>query len=246
MKLGVIGTGTIATAVVHGLAGHHHDFMISPRNKINAARLAEQYDNVVIGENQNVVASQDIIFLGLMPDTARDILPSLTFEDRHIVISFIADISLEEVQKLVAPAKVDGLMLPYPNIATGRSVIPYIGDGQVISALFAAHHDLTHLETAQEMNALLCAQAVLSPVAKMIEDSALWLAQEGVAYNKAEPFLRLLVASNLAQIPAADLLSQLNTEGGYNQKLRQHMEQAEMTKHLYEGLAHLKGDIDTI
>lgn len=241
MKIGVIGTGTIATAVVHGLAGHNHDMIVSSRNKVNAEMLAARYDNVVIDENQNVISSSDVIFLGLMPETAKEILPSLIFEERHCVISFIADLSLEEIERLVAPARLDGLMLPYPNVATGRSVIPYLGQGQMISALFEAHHDLTHLETASEMKALLCAQAVLSPVTKMIEDSALWLAQEGVAYDKAEAFLRLLVATNLAQLPAADLLQSLNTEGGYNQRLRLHMDKASMPDILAEGLTQLKG-----
>ena len=85
---------------MHGLAGHDHDIIVSSRNKINAEMLAGRYDNVVIDDNQNAISSSDVIFLGLMPETAKDILPSLVFEKRHKVISFIADLSLEEIQSL--------------------------------------------------------------------------------------------------------------------------------------------------
>ena len=105
--------------------------------------------------------------------------------------------------------------------------------------MFGQKHALTILRSQAEINALLCAQAVLSPVAKMIDDTANWLAENGVDKNRGEPFLRLLIASNLQGLSAADLLSSLNTEGGYNQRLRQHIDQAEMPKALTDGLDKL-------
>ena len=94
MRLGVLGTGTIATAVVHGIAGDvtgdglYHQITISPRNKANAEALAAQYDNVTIAENQQVIEASDVVFLGLMPDVASAILPELNFKEGQIVISY--------------------------------------------------------------------------------------------------------------------------------------------------------------
>ena len=41
MKIGVIGTGTIATAVVQGIAGDGHQITVSDRSATNACALAE-------------------------------------------------------------------------------------------------------------------------------------------------------------------------------------------------------------
>ena len=239
MKIGVIGTGTIATAVIHGIADDDHHIFISSRNAQNAKVLSDAYDNVLICENQDIIDKSDVIFLGLMPDVATNILPDLSFRQGQTVISFIADLSLEAVGALVMPAKAVAMMLPYPNIANGNSVIPMMGDKTLIEEIFGQNNALTVLNSQQEINALLCAQAVLSPVAKMVDDTANWLAEKGVDKARGEPFLRLLVASNLQELPAAELLNSLNTEGGYNQRLRQHMDAADMPQALYEGLDKL-------
>ena len=55
-----------------------------------------------------------------------------------------------------------------------------------------------------------------------------------------QSFFKVACATNLAQIPAADLLHSLNTEGGYNQRLRLHMDHAGVPDLLSEGLSLLK------
>lgn len=241
MKLGVLGTGTIATAVVHGIAQDGHQITVSPRNKDNAAALAAQYEQVHIASNQEVIDQSDVIFLGLMPDVAKAILPELSFKDGQVIISFIADLTLDQVNSMVAPAEAKALMLPFPNIAFGGSVIPMIGDEDSVASIFGARNSLTVLNNQDEMDVILCAQAVLSPAAKLVKDAAIWLEDHGVEMARGEPFLRMLVASNLAQTATPELLEALNTEGGYNQRLRQHMDQEDVPHILKAGLDALKG-----
>ena len=62
MKIGVIGTGTIATAVIHGIADDDHHIFISSRNAQNAKVLSDAYDNVLICENQDIIDKSDVIF----------------------------------------------------------------------------------------------------------------------------------------------------------------------------------------
>lgn len=240
MKIGFLGTGIIATAVVHGIAGDGHHICVSERNADKANHLAATYDNVMVATNQNVVDKSEVIFLGLMPEVAASILPSLSFKPGQIIISFIAALSLEQVGELVAPAQARALMLPFPNIAYGGSVIPMIGDQAIVETIFGAKNTLTVLKDQSEIDALLCAQAVLSPAAKLVQDAAIWLEQNGVDQGRGEPFLRMLVASNLTQTPASQLLAALNTPGGYNQRLRQHMDQEGVPTILAAGLDALK------
>jgi pyrroline-5-carboxylate reductase len=83
--------------------------------------LNAAYENVVVASNADVAAAADVLFLGLMPDIARELLPALTFREGQRVISFIADLPLSEVQSLIGPATAESLVLPFPAIAQTRS-----------------------------------------------------------------------------------------------------------------------------
>ena len=56
---------------------------------------------------------------------------------------------------------------------------------------------------------------------------------------QGEAFLRALVSSNLAATGSDELIDALNTPGGYNQRLRLHMEAAGMRDSLKDGLNKL-------
>ncbi len=90
------------------------------------------------------------------------------------------------------------------------------------------------------MAAYLVAQAVLSPVARMVGDAAVWLDARVSDPEQGEAFLRMLVASSLSGSACAALIEALNTPGGYNQRLRVHMEESGMGKTLRTGLDGLE------
>jgi len=123
MKIGFLGTGTIATVVVHALAPLGHQITVSERSAANAAALSAAYENVAVASNADVTDAADVLFLGLMPDIARELLPALDFREGQRVISFIADLPLSEVQSMIGPATAESLVLPFPAIAQTRSPI---------------------------------------------------------------------------------------------------------------------------
>ncbi|MCU9836405.1 NAD(P)-binding domain-containing protein [Ruegeria sp. WL0004] len=242
MRIGVIGTGTIATAVVHGIAGDGHAITVSDRSAANAQALAAAYPNVRVASNQAVVEESDIVILGLMAEKASGILGALTFRADQQVITLMAGATLEEVAQMVAPARAAAIMMPFPGIAQGGSPIMMQGDADLVRALFGARNQVFALKDAAEMAAYLCAQAVLSPVARMVSDAAGWLASRVSDPAQGEAFLRALVASSLAGTDCASLIEALNTPGGYNQRLRLHMEGAGMGDSLRAGLDRLEQD----
>lgn len=239
MNIGIIGLGTIATAVVHGMAADGHVIRTSERSAENARLLSERYDTVHPMDNQAVIDQSDVICLGLMPQTAQELLPRLRFRAGQIVISFMASLSLEQIQELVAPASAPTIMIPFPAIAHGGSVIPVLGASDVVRSLFGARNEVIEIKNTQEMDALLCAQAVLSPAAQLVETAARWLEENGLEAARGEPFLRMLIASGLTQSGASELLRSLSTPGGFNETLREHMAEAGMNDDLRQGLDHL-------
>ncbi|MGR3699934.1 MAG: pyrroline-5-carboxylate reductase, partial [Roseovarius sp.] len=84
------------------------------------------------------------------------------------------------------------------------------------------------------------AQAVLSPAVQMVGVAAEWLGGETA---QGEAFLRHLVGSSLMSGECQSMLAALDTAGGYNQRLRQHMEAAGMREALRDGLDRLGGKV---
>lgn len=240
MKLGVIGTGTIATAAIRGIAGDGHRITVSRRSAANSAALAREFANVTVADNQAVLDDSDVVMLALMAESAPDILAPLRFRPDQQVLSLMAGASLDEVAALAAPAQVRAMMLPFPAVAKGGSPIMVLGDPGLVQDLFGARNQVFALTDKAEMDAYLCAQALLSPVARMVADTADWLGQRVGDAAQGELFLRALVASGLADTPSSELIAALNTPGGYNQRLRQHMEASGMGQVLAQGLDALE------
>ena len=240
MRIGVIGTGTIASAVVRGIAGDGHEIVVSERSASHAQGLAAAFDNVRVADNQGVVDGSDVIFLGLMAEVAAEILGQLAFREGQRVITFMAGATLEEADAMVRPARAVAIMMPFPNIAKGGSAIMMLGDDGLVSEIFGARNQVFALRDQAEMEAYLCAQALVSPVTRLVSDAADWLGERVEDRAQGEAFLRVLVASNLMESECGPLIEALNTPGGYNQRLRLHMEASGMGAALKSGLDELE------
>ena len=240
MRIGVIGCGTIASAVVRGIAGDGHQIVVSERSSRYADALAEAYENVTVAGNQGVVDASDVIFLGLMAEVAPDVLGSLKFREDQRTITFMAGASLEEANAMIQPARAVAIMMPFPGIAKGGTPIMMHGEPDLVQEIFGSRNTVFALNDADEMAAYLCAQAVLSPVARMVNDAANWLGDRVSDKAEGEAFLRALVASSLAGSGTEALIEALNTPGGYNQRLRLHMEESGMSAALASGLDALE------
>lgn len=241
MKIGILGTGTIATAVVRGIAGDGHSITVSKRSAANAAALAREFDNVTVAGNQTVLDQSDVVILGLMAEVAPEILGPLAFRPEQKIITLMAGASLKEADALVRPARCLAIMMPFPGIAQGGTPLMMQGDAELVGSIFGARNTLFPLDAPEDMAAYLSAQAVLSVVARTVAEAADWLGARVDDPAQGEAFLRLLVSSSLADTPCKPLIEALNTPGGYNQRLRLHMEHSGMGNALVAGLNALEG-----
>jgi pyrroline-5-carboxylate reductase len=242
MRLGFLGTGSIAAAVVEGIAGDGHVIIVSERNAERAATLAAAHANVTVAANQQVIDASDVIFLGLMAEAAGDILGALRFRPGQKVVSLMAGASLDRVARMVAPAEAAAIMLPFPGIARGGSPILVLGDDGLVGELFGTRNTVFALQGAAELDAYLCAQAVLSPAVQMVADAARWLGARIADPAQGEAFLRQLVGSSLVDSACTPLLAALDTPGGFNRRLRTHMQEAGTVVTLAAGLDRLEAE----
>jgi len=240
MNLGFIGTGTITSAVVEGIAGDGHRITVSERSRARSADLADRF-GVAVADNQGVIDASDVVFLGLLPEQAAQVLPGLAFRPGQQVISFMAGVTLDGLGPLVAPAEPLAVMLPFPGIAKGGSPIIAMGKTGLIEDIFTPANSVYAVANEAELSAYLCAQAVLSPAVKLVADAAAWLAPQVSDTRQGEDFLRVLVGSNLMANDLGPLLEALSTPSGYNARLRDHMDAAGTPDALRAGLARLAG-----
>lgn len=239
MRIGVIGCGEIASAVVQAIAPDGHQITLSQRSTQVSTALAQRFDNVTVADNQSVIDASDVVFLGLIADAAPAILGGLRFRPDQSVISFMAGATLDKTAPWVQPARLCALMMPFPTIVQGGSAVMVQGDVTLVQQLFGAKNTLFPIASAQDMAAYLSAQAILSPVTLMVQEAANWLAARTEDPAQAESFLRCLIASSLAASACAPLLDSLNTPGGYNQRLRHHLEASGLPEAVKAGLSAL-------
>jgi pyrroline-5-carboxylate reductase len=113
LTVGFLGVGKIGSAVARGyccqqppagsVVSRPRRVVVSPRSVDRAQKLlADHPDLVEVAEsNAAVVAAADVVFVGLLPATARAELPTLPFRPDQLVISMMAAVDLEEVLALV-------------------------------------------------------------------------------------------------------------------------------------------------
>ena len=80
--------------------------------------LAEEFPDIisVAESNQTLLDRSNWVFLGLLPQFAKEVLEPLNFTDHHMVVSMIAIVSTETLSGLVAPATLTRCV-PLPPVA---------------------------------------------------------------------------------------------------------------------------------
>lgn len=251
MRLGFLGTGAIASAVVEGIAKSEHDITVSTRNEERSSELSRRFENVSVADNQAVVDNSNVIFIGCTAEAAPAMLRELTLQEGQKVVSFMVGITSDTLQALVLPATYDTTMIPFPSIAQGGSPILVYPASKLIDDLFGASDTVISLPSEEAFNEFLAAQAVLSPIAMILEIASTWLTDKTGDAQAAEQFLRLLVGGSLLARPLtdnnvlADLVASLNTAGGLNRQLREHFEKENVYSILRQGLDNLSTRLST-
>ena len=245
MKIGVIGCGFISSALIRAIAADGHGITVSERNRTHSTNLANHFESVAIADNQTVLNNSDIIILGLLADVAPDVLAPLGFRSDHRIISLMAGLSPQQVAKMTAPAAEITLAIPFPFVGQKDAPILVYPQSDTVKALLGTRNRLFVLENEVQFNAYMSAQAVLSPLLKMLEQTSNWMVQQGVDASDADGFLLTLIAGSLNARPPAEkqpfttMLQELNTKGGLNAQLREYLLDAGLNEMLVEGLEQL-------
>lgn len=234
-RVGFVGTGEIASAMVRAIAGQGHEIRVSDRSAARAAALAAEVPELHIEPNHAVVTGSDVVFVCLLASVAHEVLPGLPFRAGQTVISVMVDVSLADLKRLCAPATDIALTIPLPPIATTSCPLPVYPACPVLEALFAPRSPVIELRDEVALKAHLAVTALCSPVLDQMQGAADWLADFTGDPAGAEAFVTGMIRAYLPSAPIpgqlAAQLASLSTEGGLNATLRSAMAPAKAELH---------------
>ncbi len=226
VRIGVLGTGRIAAALVTGLCsagGPSCSVLVSPRNAEVATGLANRFNQVSVApDNQALLDGSDWVFLTLRPPMAHDVLSRLRFRSDHCVVSIMAMVQLDALKTLAAPASsvVRALTLPSVSGRTGPILLcPADEDTERFLTPLGAP---LPMGDERQLEVLWAMTAMIAPFYALVERSAVWAeghgVESGAARDYAAGFFRSIVQALDGVHDMAPLIAEAQTPGGLNEQ----------------------------
>ncbi|MCR5032002.1 MAG: pyrroline-5-carboxylate reductase [Lachnospiraceae bacterium] len=110
MKIGFIGLGNMATAIIGGMIkqgiAKPEEITGTAHTEATAQKVAEQFGiTTFAGHNQDVALKSDLLFLAVKPQVLPDVLEEIKFSilPETLVVSIVAGKSLEYLAKALGP-----------------------------------------------------------------------------------------------------------------------------------------------
>jgi pyrroline-5-carboxylate reductase len=228
MKIGFIGIGKIAGAIVQGLctsAAEGLELFLSPRNEELSTSLAARYPGVHrLAGNQEVVDASEIVILAVRPPVAKEVLGALRFRADQTVVSLVALLPYQSLRELTQPAAVACRAIPLPTVVQHNCPIPlHNADGRV-ERLFGYLGETMRVADEKGLHALWTLTGLITPYYDLLAALSEWTVAHGVDPATANTYVADLFQSLsfLAQqskpVDFGELARHAATKGGINEQ----------------------------
>lgn len=253
--VGVIGVGSIASAMVSGLCGcdephDFQDFLLSPRNAKKAATLAASYPSVRVAENNEAVARESsVVLLCLRPPDA-GLLRGLPFRRDASVISVMAGISVNELGEIVGQVQNIARAIPLPSVAVRRGVTPVHPFIEPARSLFAQLGTVVDVADESSFNLFSTSTATVAAHFAYLGRISDWLASRGIASLAARQYVAAMFGEIAGSLQGADpdfqrLAKEHATPGGINERFSQIMTERGVWEAVDGGLNQIRRRLES-
>ena len=232
---GVIGVGSLASAIVTGLCDDVLDppsVLLSPRNATTSRKLAARLPTVsVAADNQAVVDDAAMVIICLRRADA-GLLEQLVFRPDQVVVSATAGLPLDRLTELVAPATQVARAVPMPAVATRSSETPLYPPLPAVVALFDRLGGALPIDDGDQFEAIFTALGTVAPFFEYLGVLAGFLVDHGLPAATAQELIAQSfegVLANLAdqeEFDFAELVKEHAPPGGGNAQLTALMREA--------------------
>ena len=234
MKLGIIGVGHLAEALLTGLmrpgAGGPgmapERIILSPRGKGPA--LARACGCTLAADNAALVAGCDMVLLAVRPGDAAAALTGLPWRAGQTVLSACAGVPIAALESVAAPARIVRIM---PILAGQFGASPTLVHPMMpaLAPVLDAWGSTIALDHEAQFEAATTSAAIFGWVQALIASSADWTSTRGVPEAQArqllaETFQAAAIMVRRTDRPIADLLASIATPGGITQAGLAHLQ----------------------
>lgn len=227
-RLGFIGTGNIASALVKGFCTAQDPpmkVMVSPRNPGKASDLARKFSQVAVAENnQAVIDSSDSVFLAIRPQAFKNVVKNLFFRSEQTVICLVATMQLAKIRRFVEPAQTVVRALPLPPVAYHLGVIPFYPNVPQVFEILDKIGKPLGLSEERELDLLWSLTALIAPFYDLMAQTSRWATDRGVDSQTANAYVASMfnalsaMAVNTSARGFSDLVAEAATPGGLNEQ----------------------------
>jgi pyrroline-5-carboxylate reductase len=222
-RIGFVGTGAIAEAIVDGLGTDGPSVFLSPRNARTADALARRHPNVrVCEDNQAVVDAAPVVLLTVRPDSVGEVLGELRVPGDRVLISAVAGWSVEALRARLDADVPIVRAIPLPAVRQRRGITAVYPAHPVAQDVFGPLGGTLVAPDPETFDALSAATATISTHLHYLDTIAHWVTLHGVEPREADRYVRGMFAGIGADdsIPLAELAGAHETPGGVNEALR--------------------------
>lgn len=136
MRIGFIGVGNMAKAIIEGIlvAGKipSQDIYIHSAHTNNYENYAEEKKLVACVDNNEVVQKSDLVFLAVKPLAAGKVLEEIkdsVLKKKVILVSMLSGVSIEDLENFIGSDQVEFLrIMPNVNVAINQGITALVSN----------------------------------------------------------------------------------------------------------------------
>jgi pyrroline-5-carboxylate reductase len=225
---GVLGVGSIASAIVTGLCDRRDDaprVLLSPRGAAASAALSDRYPTVEVAAGNQAVLDGSVAVMVCLRSADVALLGDLTWRADHVVVSATAGLGMARLLELVAPATRACRSVPMPPVAVRAgltAVHPPLAEAR---DLFDRLGGTLEVEDVGSYEALSATSATLAGFFEYLSTQTAWLESRGIPAADARRYVAATFAGTLTSLDGGDvpdfteLSAEYATPGGVNEQV---------------------------
>ncbi|KAJ1625453.1 hypothetical protein T492DRAFT_597736 [Pavlovales sp. CCMP2436] len=215
-RLGFIGVGTIASAVVRGLCAGDEtpppSILLGPRSAVTAQALAAEFAGrvSVAPDNQAVVDGCDVLFLSVLPQQASGVLEALCLREDQLLVSLISTASAASLARAARlPESRVVRALPLPAVGERSGVTPLWPAEESVVRIFVRLGGAIAAADERELLTLATVTCLVGQLYAQMGEAQEWLVGRGIARAQASRYVTAVYAGAVSNSQEAAARAQV-------------------------------------